>query len=137
MPDEGSGASNPLPEPLVVATDRKERILQALGDPASRQILALLNDAPLSVQELQAANHVPQSSLYRKLHELQDLGLVAVQTTAFTADGKRVDMFRSRIEEVRVEMRGGVLHVNVRHRDLSAERLRFMWGRVRREGGRP
>jgi hypothetical protein len=96
----------------------------------------MLNDAPHSAQELQATNHVPQSSLYRKLRELQDLGLVAVQTTVITADGKRVDMFRSRVEEVRIEMRGGSLQVSVRHRDLSAERLRFLWGRVRQEAGR-
>ena len=136
MPDE---ELSPPPSPANGAGSigKNERILQVLSDPAARQILSLLNDDPHSVQELQASNHLPQSSLYRKLHELQELGLVAVQNTALTSDGKRVDMFRSRIEEVRVEMRGGTLHVNVRHRDLSAERLKSMWGKIRREGVRP
>lgn len=118
------------PHPLG---DRKERILDALGDPASRGILLKLNDAPHSAQELLAANSIPQSTLYRKLHDLQQLGLVGIQRTAITPEGKRVDLYRSLLEELKVDMAGPSLHIQVRYRELAAERLKDMWHQVRRE----
>lgn len=126
--DEGSAATSPRPP-----GDRKERILDALGDPASRGILLKLNDAPRSAQELLVDGAIPQSTLYRKLHDLQQLGLVGVQRTAITADGKRVDLYRSLLEEVKVDMAGPTLHIQVRYRELAAERLKEMWHKVRAE----
>jgi DNA-binding transcriptional ArsR family regulator len=124
----------PGPPPRL---DRRERILEALGDAAARRILLMLNDAPHSAQELLAANHIPQSTLYRKIHELRELGLVGIQTTVLTPDAKRVDLFRSLVEELHIEMKGNLLDLQVRYRDLAAERLKSMWGAVRREAGRP
>lgn len=125
--------SDAAPSPGVRPPDRKERILDALGDSASRGILLMLNDAPRSAQELLQVNHVPQSTLYRKLHELQEIGLVGIQRTAITPDGKRVDLYRSLLEELRVDLVGGSLRVQVRYRDLASERLKDMWHRVRQE----
>jgi DNA-binding HxlR family transcriptional regulator len=116
--------------------DRKERILDALGDAASRGILLMISDAPRSAQDLLTANRIPQSTLYRKLHELQDLGLIGIQRTAITPEGKRVDLYRSLLEELRVEMLGRELRIQARFRDLSAERLKEMWRDVRKEAGR-
>jgi|SRR5580658_10003688 DNA-binding HxlR family transcriptional regulator len=125
-------ASNPPSPPR----DRRERILDALGDAASRGILLMISDAPRSAQDLLTANRIPQSTLYRKLHELQDLGLIGVQRTAITPEGKRVDLYRSLLEELRVEMLGRELRIQARFRDLSAERLKEMWRDVRKEAGR-
>ncbi len=116
--------------------DHRERILDALGDPAARRILLMLNEAPHSAQELLADRAIPQSTLYRKLHELEELGLVGVQRTAITADGKRVDLYRSLLEELRVELQGPSLRIQVRFRDLAAERLRDLWHTMRSEARR-
>ncbi|HXQ49209.1 MAG TPA: helix-turn-helix domain-containing protein [Thermoplasmata archaeon] len=122
--------------PTLPPRDRKERILDALGDAASRGILLMISDAPRSAQDLLTANRIPQSTLYRKLHELQDLGLIGIQRTAITPEGKRVDLYRSLLEELRVEMLGRELRIQARFRDLSAERLKEMWRDVRKEAGR-
>jgi DNA-binding HxlR family transcriptional regulator len=119
------------------APDRKERILEALGDRWSREILLLLNDAPRSAQEIQSANRIPQSTLYRKLHELTEIGLVGVQRSIISNDGKRVELYRSLLDELKVEMRGARLRIDVRFRDLASERLKEMWRDVRKEAGRP
>ena len=113
--------------------ERRERILDALGEPAGRGILLMLNDAPRSAQELLTTSGIPQSTLYRKLHDLQELGLVGVQRTAITSDGKRVDLYRSLLEELKVDLAGGGLRIQVRFRDLAAERLKQMWHRVQGE----
>ena len=113
--------------------DRKERILDALGDPAARGILLMLSDVPHSAQDLLAANHIPQSTLYRKIHELQQLGLIGIQRTAITPEGKRVDLYRSLLEELKVDLQGTQLRIQVRFRDLAAERLKEMWHGMRTE----
>jgi DNA-binding transcriptional ArsR family regulator len=129
------GGAPPDPVPAPPGT-RKERILDALGDPAAREILLMLNDAPLSAQEMLGANRIPQSTLYRKLHDLQEIGLVGVQRTAITPEGKRVDLYRSLLERLAVEMYGRTLRIEVKYRDLASERLQTMWKDFRREAAR-
>jgi DNA-binding IclR family transcriptional regulator len=110
--------------------------LDALGDPAARGILLMLSEGPRSAQELLTANHIPQSTLYRKIHDLEQLGLIGIQRTAITPEGKRVDLYRSLLEELRVDLQGAQLRIQVRFRDLAAERLKEMWHGVRQEAGR-
>ena len=93
----------------------------------------MLSNAPHSAQEMLQHNRIPQSTVYRKLHDLQELGLVGVQRSAITPDGKRVDLYRSLLEEIRVEMRGPELRIDVRFRDLASERLGDLWKSVRSE----
>lgn len=135
--DEPASLPPPPPSsPPSSPTERKERILDALGDAASRGILLMLNEAPHSAQELLQTNHIPQSTLYRKIHELQELGLVGIQRTAITPEGKRVDLYRSLLSELHVDLQGTQLRIQVRFRDLAAERLKDMWHDVRKEAGR-
>jgi DNA-binding transcriptional ArsR family regulator len=129
----GAPPTAPAPPPPV---NRKERILDALGDPAAREILLMLNESPLSAQEMLASNRIPQSTLYRKLHDLQEIGIVGVQRTAITPEGKRVDLYRSLLERLAVEMYGRTLRIEVKYRDLASERLQTMWKDFRREGAR-
>jgi DNA-binding IclR family transcriptional regulator len=93
----------------------------------------MLSDAPHSAQEILAANRIPQSTLYRKIHELQDLGLLGIQRTAITPEGKRVDLYRSLLEELKVDLQGTELRIQARFRDLSAERLKQMWRGMQKE----
>lgn len=97
----------------------------------------MLNDSPRSAQEIQATNRIPQSTLYRKLHELSEIGLVGIQRSVISPDGKRVELYRSLLDELKVEMRGSRLRIDVRFRDLSSERLKEIWRDVRKEAGRP
>jgi DNA-binding HxlR family transcriptional regulator len=119
------------------SNDRKERILEALGDRWAREILLLLSDGPRSAQEIQATNRMPQSTLYRKLHELSEIGLIGIQRSVISPDGKRVELYRSLLEELTVEMRGTRLTIDVRFRDLPSERLKELWQSVRERAGRP
>jgi DNA-binding transcriptional ArsR family regulator len=126
-PDNGSGTN---------AASRKERILEALGDPVSRRILVMLTDAPHPAADLLTPGGIPQSTLYRKIHELEGLGLVGIQRTAITADGKRVDLYRSLLEDLHVDLKGSSVRIDVKLRDLAGERLREMWRAVREEARR-
>jgi DNA-binding transcriptional ArsR family regulator len=113
----------------------RDALLQALGDPLSRQLLLLLNDAPRSARELLGEVQVPQSSLYRRLGELREVGLIGVQRSTITEDGKRMEYYRSLVEEIEVRLKGSSLEVRSKRRDLAAERLTGLWGEMR-GGGR-
>ncbi len=133
MRDNGRAPSPRLPR---VTRVQEDAILAALGDAQSRRLLQLLNQAPRSVQDLLQTSELPQASIYRKLRDLQDAGLVGVQRSALAPDGHRTDLFRSLLVEVDVRLRGADVEVYASFRDLAAERLGDMWGKVRSEVNR-
>ena len=114
----------------------EEDFLAALGDASSRRILLTLDTAARPVHDLVIALNLPQSTVYHKLHELQRMGLVTIQSVTITSEGKRMELFRSLLESVKIEMVGGKLIVRVRYRNLTAERLGRMWEAMRKEVNR-
>lgn len=110
--------------------------MDALGDPVNRQILVHTHALPRTVQELFQGTGVPLTTLYRKLHELEEIDLVGIERSAITPDGKRVDFYRSRLEEVQMELREGHFGLRTRYRNLSATRMEGLWGAVRQEARR-
>ena len=128
--DGANGSRRLAPVPRL----QESALLAALGDEQTRAILLFLHEAPRSVQEIVERCAVPQASVYRKLRELQEGGLVGIQRSALSADGHRTDLFRSRLGSVSVRLAAGRIDVAAEFRDLAAERLTDMWDQVR--GGR-
>jgi DNA-binding transcriptional ArsR family regulator len=114
-----------------VSRRQEEAILAALGDAQSRVLLLNLNEAPRTAQELMQICALPQASLYRKLRELQDSGLVGVQRSALTPDGRRTDLFRSTLVEATLRLSGNQLNVLAAFRGLASDRLADLWEQVR------
>lgn len=129
VPNNGSATGAVPTEPR----NREERLLDALGDGVVRRILSATDGAARTAPELNQATGVPLTTLYRKLHELEALGLIGIERSAITGDGKRVDFYRSRLEEARVDVRAGTFTLSARYRNLSAVRMENLWGKVRAE----
>jgi len=85
--------------------------LKALADPESARILAATATGPRSAQELVKSEDLPQSSTYRRLHELEEDGLLVVAKTVLKSDGKTYQMYKATFNEVRVHFRGRELVV--------------------------
>ncbi len=117
----------------VTSREKEEAVLAAVGDRVACRILLSLDGAARPAHELVHNLDLPQSTVYHKLHELQQRGLVTVQAVAITADGKRVELFRSLLEAVSIDLREGRLNVRVRYRNIEAERLGTMWESIRKE----
>lgn len=129
VPNNGdSGEEVPL-----LPRRREDAMLDALGDPVIRRILASTDATARTAPELNQSTGVPLTTLYRKIHELEELGLVGIERSAITPDGKRVDFYRSCLEEARVEVKGGSFRLQARYRNLSSLRMERLWGRVREE----
>ncbi len=128
VPNNGGATTGP-----PSTRPREERILDTLGDPVVRRILGATDGTARTAPDLNQATGVPLTTLYRKIHELEELGLIGIERSAITPDGKRVDFYRSRLEEARVEVRGGVFRLEARYRSLTAVRMERLWGQVREE----
>jgi DNA-binding transcriptional ArsR family regulator len=124
---EGESSPTAEPPPTPPGRSKRDRTIDALGDPVNRSLLAILHDAPRSVQEILGQTAVPKSTVYNRLHLLRELGLVAIQRTVISADGKRTDLFRSLVEEAQIEMRGASVNLRLKLRNLSEERLRQLF----------
>ncbi|MCI4329232.1 MAG: helix-turn-helix domain-containing protein, partial [Thermoplasmata archaeon] len=107
-------------------------ILKALGDPVSLGVLAALSRNGRDVHSVVLETGLPQSSVYRKLHELTSLGLVGVDRFAFTSEGRKVELFGLRMRAIYVEVARGQVRVEVVSRRDSSDNVHAMWDEVRR-----
>lgn len=91
----------------------KQALLRALADEGSSKILAATAYRPRSVMDLIRDEGIPSSSAYRRIHELEEDGLVVVERTVLNPDGKTYQMYRATFREVAVEFRAGQVEMRV------------------------
>lgn len=97
-------------------------MLQALADDESARILAATAFAPRSAMDLIKGEDLPMSSTYRRLHELEEQGLIVVAKTVLKPDGKTYQMYKATFSEVRVSFRGHELVVEAEPNSDVVER---------------
>lgn len=98
----------------MLIRDRRlqQALLRALADESSARILAATADRTLSVMDLIREEGIASSSAYRRIHELEGDGLLVVDRTVLTPDGKTYQMYRATFREVTVAFHAGDLVVN-------------------------
>lgn len=128
--EEGLSTSSAAYPSSITREDR--RVLEAIGDPVALAILSALGAGERDGHSLVVETRLAQSSIYRKLGELQEARLVYVSRLAFTRDGHKVELFRSRLREIHVEFGEGRSEVRVVVREDAADRVHGMWNEVRR-----
>ena len=105
----------------------KQRILTALSDEYSLQILTATAQEPLSALEISRKYEIPITMIYRRVEELIDAGLVAVVKYGRTPDGKWYDLYRSLLVRVDVSFDGVDLRVDAELNNHLADRFTRMW----------
>jgi predicted ArsR family transcriptional regulator len=109
---------------------RKEAVERAMSSSASRQILASCVERPLAVKEIGQATGVPIASVYRQVADLEKEGLLVVERSALTPDGKAYDLFRSRVRRASVQVGPEGVDVVWEVNRAVEERLAVMWNRL-------
>lgn len=89
-----------------------ERILKAMADPENARILTCVKKASKSAQALSAETGIPQSTMYRKLEELKDAGLIMTEHFVMTG-GKKVDYVIITFSELKVSVLEGSVQVEI------------------------
>ncbi len=95
----------------------KHALTMVLMDEYNLKILAASAIKPVSVREIAYRFDIPLASAYRKIKELESMGLIKVEETRLTPDGKRYKLYRSQVENFEVSY----------HRDKLKIKLHIKW----------
>lgn len=113
-----------------VAPLEESAVALAIGEENGRAILAACVDRPRSVKEICAATGTPTTTAYRQVHRLERLGVLVVERSAMTLDGRKYDLYRSRLRAARIDIDEQGLRVQWEANAEVEQRLASMWERL-------
>lgn len=105
----------------------KQRILTALSDEYSRQILTATAQKPLSALDISKNYEIPITTVYRRIEELVEAGLLAAVKSGRTTDGKWYDLYRSLLLRIDVTFDGVDVRINATLNDHMSDKFTRMW----------
>lgn len=114
MDAERDEVPGPLTEPVV---------LEALSDDSARQVIAACATDARSVKEISEVADIPLASTYRHVRSLVDSGILVRARSAISEDGKRFDLFRSRIHDASLSLTPDGIEVRWGVNDDVEERI--------------
>jgi|SRR5579872_2108329 len=88
-------------------------LMKAFFDNSSRKILISTMSKSLSIHEIADETQVPVSTCYRRIHDLEDFGLMRRDQTIMTDDGKKYVRYISIVKNARIHFDSGKLSVDV------------------------
>ena len=91
--------------PELKKYDITQKVIEALSDTESRTILFSIIRRGKTANELSTSLHIPLSSVYKKLSDLENLTLVQVEKTILSEKGRRFKIYRSRINKAEISIK--------------------------------
>lgn len=115
---------------------RSETIAEALAAPYDRRVLAACVKKAKAVKEISQETGLPLPSTYRHVNRLVEMGVLVIERSALTPDGKRYELYRARIRAARIEMDGNGERVSWEPNEAIEERLASVWDSLRSQVGK-
>lgn len=115
---------------------RPEAVAEALADAYARRIMAACVRQARAVKDLSQDTGLPLPTTYRHVHRLMEQGILVVERSAMTPDGKKYDLFRSRVRRARIEMDEAGERVAWEPNEAVEERLGSLWDSLRSQARR-
>jgi predicted transcriptional regulator len=81
--------------------------------------------SPKTTVEIENEVHLPQSTLYRKITELKESGLLMIDRYEVRSDGRREAVYTCPFSEVHMKVEGGQLVFDVIESERGKERRFF------------
>lgn len=113
-----------------------ETVADAIADPYARRVLAVCVKQARAVKDIAAETGLALPTTYRHVNRLEEAGLLVVERSALTPDGKKYDLYRSRVRSARIEMDSLGERVTWEPNEATEERLATMWDSLRGQAGR-
>lgn len=107
------------------------KVAAALSDEYARRVLSVCVKKAISVKEIEAGTGLPQATVYRHVTRLLEDGLLVLDRSAMTTDGKRYELYRSRVHHARIEMDGSGVRIVWEPVEEMQERLARAWQSLR------
>jgi predicted transcriptional regulator len=114
----------------VSTDDRSDELLELLGEARVRQILAATSREALSAKELSEECGVALSTIYRRVEDMVDHG-VLVERTRIESDGSHHSVYEANIDHLDVDVGDGSIEVDVHIREDAAQRFSRIWNDIR------
>jgi DNA-binding Lrp family transcriptional regulator len=109
----------------------QDAIIRALADEYSRRIILKTVEKAISVEELSHTLSIPISTCYRRVNEMREVGLLTVEKTIITDDGKKSELYRSAFRGINLQLHKGEIIVDVELNEDVAIRLSRLWASLR------
>ena len=88
--------------PELKKYDISQKVIEALADAESRSILFSIIRRGKTANDLSISLHIPLSSVYKKLSDLEYLTLVEVEKYHTSDKGRKFKIYRSRINKAEI-----------------------------------
>ena len=88
-------------------------IVEAFGDPDKKSIVGAVTDTPKTTYEILRKTQIPQTSGYRKINHLIDLGILVAKGQIETAEGKKINKYTTYFQNFRINIAKNVITVDV------------------------
>ena len=112
QPDPTAPAGNPGDEAPTPGVDYSA-LPRVIMDEKNIRILSATAFRALSAREIAYMFDIPLVSCYRKMAELESLGLLKCVDRPLTQSGKRVKVYKSQLVRVSVNFEGGKLKITL------------------------
>ena len=88
--------------PELKKYDITQKVIEALSETESRTILFSIIRKGKTAKDLSTSLHIPLSSVYKKLADLEYLTLIEVEKYLISDKGRRFKIYRSRINKAEI-----------------------------------
>jgi len=107
-----------------------ETVLELFGDPYVRTIVRAASRQPMSVKELSKECDSALSTVYRRVDDLVDEGIL-VERTQIEPDGSHHSVYDTSMEAMTLRVVGGRFNLDLEPSRDPAERFTTMWRDIR------
>jgi predicted ArsR family transcriptional regulator len=101
-------------------------LLSVLGNKYNAEILHATH-SPKSAQELSEELDIPIATSYRRIEELEELDLLALENRELSEEGRRTSVYRRQIDAVTVEFGTEEIELSLQERTEAKNALADMW----------
>jgi len=90
---------------------RTKEVSKLLADDYSQKILVNTYSSPMSAQKLSRVCQIPIAACYRRIHELEEAGLLAVDREKEVYKGRKVRLYKCRLRSATIKFLNGRFRV--------------------------
>jgi predicted transcriptional regulator len=118
-------------EMRIESSKVRDALIGALADEYSRKIILRTISKAESVEELCRSENIPVSTAYRRVNALKEVGLLAVEKTILSDDGKKYELYRSAFSSFKIDLQHGEVTIEAEFNEDVATRLSRLWASMR------
>jgi predicted ArsR family transcriptional regulator len=91
----------------MIPDQRMREVSQLLADDYSQKILVNTYSSPMSAQRLSRICQIPIAACYRRIHELEQAGLLTVDREKEVYKGRKVRLYKCKLRSATIKFTNG------------------------------